>query len=332
MKLARFVAGTDTARFGYVHEESLVPFDSSSGAGDELPPELASVGAYLDGLPESAARAEEFVETVDETGGDESVALADARLLPPIPRPPALLDFGLSPRHLVDAALTLVRHEYGDLARRVLSPLASLAEKRLRASASMDYYKGNHHAIVGDGDTVGWPSYASYLDIEPELGLVAGTDEQPLAGYLILDDVSARDVQWSEMMGMGPARSKDFERSNGIGPFLVTPDELADPLSLDVTVDVGDRLRWRGTTAEYTHHPEQVVDYVRSIFAPRPGTIVGMGTVPGCSGLDRDTWVRPGDDIEIDFDGLGTLHQRIPEPPADRERSRWGPRSDLASR
>lgn len=332
MKLARYTIENGTPQFGYVQGEYLIPFVETLIEADELPTELSGMMEYLNGLPRSAELAEEFIEKADAIDEKESVALADIHLLPPIPHPPALLDFGLSPRHLVNAALTLIRHEYGTLAKRLLNPLAPLAESRLRQSASMDYYKGNHNAVIGDKETVGWPSYTSYPDIEPELGLVTGTDEQPLAGYLILNDVSARDVQLPEMVGMGPARSKDFNRSNGIGPFLVTPDELTNPLSVDVTVNVDDRLHWTGTTAEYTHHPDEVIEYIRSIFTPKSGTVIGMGTVPDCSGLDRDRWVRPDEEIKIDFGGLGTLHQRIPAPPVDRERSRWGPRPELASR
>lgn len=65
-----------------------------------------------------------------------------------------------------------------------------------------------------------WPEYSSYLDIEPELAIVCGNDKVPIAGYTILNDVSARDVQMAEMAGgMGPARCKDFDRSKGRGHF-----------------------------------------------------------------------------------------------------------------
>ena len=131
------------------------------------------------------------------------------------------------------------------------------------------------------------------------------------------------------MTGTGPARSKDFFNGNGLGPFLVTPDEIPDPLSLKVTVTIGERFIWRGTTSEYVIHPEKVIEYVQTIFPFVPGVVLGMGTIPCCTGLDNDLWVNPGELIKITIDGLGTLHQRIPERPDVPEKSRWKRRPEL---
>ncbi len=193
----------------------------------------------------------------------------------------------------------------------------------------MPYYKCNHRALIGDDDTIGWPRYTSYLDVEPELGIVVGNAETAIAGYLIVNDASARDVQFPEMFGGGPARSKDFDRSNGIGPWLVTPDEIADPLALNVEVAVGERFVWRGFTGEYTRRPEEVVAFTRTVFTPAPGTILAMGTIPDCTGLDNNEWPCPDDVVSIAFTGLGTLRQRIPSPPRDLEPSRWRHRPEL---
>jgi len=140
---------------------------------------------------------------------------------------------------------------------------------------------------------------------------------------------SARDVQFPEMMGSGPARSKDFACGNGLGPFLVTPDEIPDPLSIDVKVEIGDRYVWRGQTSEYTKRPEQVIDFCESIFPLFPGTVLGFGTIPGCTGMDNDLWIQPGEMIKMTFDILGTLHQKIPDTLPRLEKSRWEERPEL---
>jgi len=194
----------------------------------------------------------------------------------------------------------------------------------------MFYYKGNHHAVIGDNDTISWPSYTSYLDIEPELAVVTVTGNMPIAGYTIFNDSSARDVQFPEMIGLGPARSKDFDRSKGLGPFLVTPDEIEDPLGLDVKVTIGRRYEWRGSTKEYSATPEKMLDYLKTIFTPLPGTILGMGTIPGCTGLDNDLWLLPGEKIEITFDKLGILRQNTPLSLDKLEHSRWQDRAELS--
>lgn len=132
-----------------------------------------------------------------------------------------------------------------------------------------------------------------------------------------------------EMMGTGPAKCKDFSRGNGIGPFIVTKDEISDPLDMEVKVKIADRFLWVGSTSEYIRTSQEVVDYLWTIFTPPPGTIIGMGTIPGCTGLDNDLWLQPGDDVDITFQGLGTLHQSIPSDIRIFPNIRWKLRSDL---
>ncbi|MBJ8192204.1 fumarylacetoacetate hydrolase family protein, partial [Bacillus cereus] len=115
----------------------------------------------------------------------------------------------------------------------------------------------------------------SYLDIEPELAFVTGKGNC-IAGYVIFNDSTVRDVQWPDFQALtGPTRCKDFDRSKGIGPFLVTPDEIDNPLVLDVDVRIGERLHWKGSTSEYSAHPAKVMEEVLKVFTPLPGTIIG---------------------------------------------------------
>ncbi len=329
MKLVRFQDRDSEPQFGVVIDNAVTSFDTVMKTVGRSDPELSSIESYLKNLPLSEELAKKAISAAEAQEIEEKFGFDEVRLLAPIPNPPALIDFGLSPRHLKNSFLTAIKHEWGSIAHALLSPLIQRISRNMRASSRMTYYKCNHNAIIGDWDTVGWPRYTSYLDVEPELGIVTGTEEKSIAGYLIYNDVSARDVQMPEMLGTGPARAKDFDRSNGIGPFLVTPDEIPDPLSLDVRVKIGERFVWRGSTSEYSCHPEEVVRFVRSVFTPIPGTVIGMGTIPDCTGLDNDQWLCPGDSIEISFTQLGTLRQKIPAAPSDLEPSRWKDRPQL---
>lgn len=76
--------------------------------------------------------------------------------------------------------------------------------------------------------------------------------------------------------------------------------------------------------------PQEVIDFLRSVFTRPPGSIIGMGTVPDCTGLDHDQWLLPGDEVAITITGLGTLHQRLPANPGPLEPSRWRQRPELA--
>jgi 2-keto-4-pentenoate hydratase/2-oxohepta-3-ene-1,7-dioic acid hydratase in catechol pathway len=116
---------------------------------------------------------------------------------------------------------------------------------------------------------------------------------------------------------------------------LVTPDEVPQPRRLAVRVRITDaagreRFAWQGSSAEYSHSPEEVIRYLHTVFVPPPGTVIGMGTIPDCTGLDNDRWLLPGDAVEITFDALGTLRQQVPARLPRLERSRWPARPELA--
>lgn len=332
MKLLNFrsVSG-DAILFGVVIKGYAVSFDILQQKAGKTQDELKNIYSYLENLPASEDEAREllkFGETyISSLNDKEKIPLEEAVILPPIAVPRALIDFGLTPKHLGNSAATLIKHEFGIFGTLI----APIIKKRISAASGgkMLYYKCNHNAVIGDNDNIHWPSYSSYLDIEPELAMVTGNKARPIAGYTIFNDSSARDVQFWEMVGTGPARSKDFAHSKGLGPFIVTPDEIGNPLVLNVKVKIGERYQWKGSTSEYSAHPEKALEYLKTVFDPLPGTVIGLGTIPGCTGLDNDLWLNPGEKIEIMFDRLGILRQNIPELIGKIEPSHWGNREEL---
>ncbi|WGU93242.1 fumarylacetoacetate hydrolase family protein [Paenibacillus dendritiformis] len=342
MKLLTFrIIHREEVHFGTVIGNYAVPFAALQDLNGTEWPFLSAMDSYLRSLPDSERAARELyqsgLEQFSRIGPESVYRFEHIQILPPVAKPASLLDFGLSPRHLLNSGQTLLSREFRWPLKPLLRLLLARAYRRERYQAAFRYYKGNHQEISGDGDTLAWPPYTSFLDIEPELGIVIGhtgidsSRSKPLiAGYLIFNDVSARDVQYDDFRSLcGPGISKDFHRSNGLGPFLVTPDEVGDPLSLAVTVRIGSRWIWEGSTSEYTAHPQEVIDYIGSVFTLPPGTVVGMGTIPYCCGLDRNQWIRPGDRVSITFDKLGTLTQHVPSEPSGLLPSRWGIREEL---
>jgi len=329
LKLVTYKPGeaktTDAPLFGAVRDREVVRFSTADGHDTTA---LDSIDAYLAGLPDTFQRASAIVADPAVAG----VPLSDVRLLPAVPRPAALLDFGLSPAHLRASGRTLLRRS---LPAPVGRPLGWVLGRAASRSTKIRFYKGNHHSISGPGDEITWPDFSAYLDIEPELALVTGSESQQHyervrpAGYVIYNDVSARDVQLEEMLFTGPASSKDFDTGNGIGPYLITPDELPDPLAIDVRVDFENRRSWRGSTSAYSIHPEELLAHVLRRRSLPAGTIIGMGTIPGCCGLDRDEWLEPGENFDIVFDGMGRLQQRFGVPPVMPQTS-WAKRHTAA--
>lgn len=335
MKLATFQTSFSAEPiFGVVIKESyVVPFASIMKKRNHYTGKLESMDTYLHHLPESEREAKEMAryaeEFEDQFTSQERFKIDEIRLLSPIPNIPALLDFGLTPRHLQNAAFHMIQREVKWPLRLFLQRIIERKIQKEYKHPNFRYYKCNHNAIIGDKDTIHWPPFTMYLDIEPELGIVLGKDNR-IAGYVIFNDCSARDVQLPDFLALtGPSRCKDFDQSKGIGPFLVTPDGVGNPLDLKVEVTIGDRLRWTGSTSEYTAAPEEVIQNLCSIFSPLPGTVVGMGTIPDCCAIETDQWLMPSDEVQITFDQLGTLTQFIPDQIEILEASRWKTREDL---
>ncbi len=192
----------------------------------------------------------------------------------------------------------------------------------------LSYYKCSMNSIVGDGVTIPWPAYTSRLDVEPELVVVYGNQAQPVAGYCIFNDVSARDVQATEFVG-GFCLTKDMANGNQLGPYLVTRDEVGDPYGLGVTVVVNGQVRYQGSTSEISHKAEDVFAWLSFIAPLRPGTAMGFGTIPDCTGCDHDDFIDPGADIDIRIERLGSLRCRFAEPAGRLLPSRWPVRPSL---
>jgi len=346
LKLITFsVNNSRLEQFGTVIDNYAISFERLLEYSDQSFPLLNNIYSYLQGLPESEQFARKLhayaQKMINKNNVDSFFTLENIQLLSPIPNPPAVLDFGLSPEHLLNSGKTLIEHEFKGILKPILRKILVKALRKTTQKSSMPYYKCNHLSISGPLETLIWPSYTSYLDIEPELGVVVGHSEtDPLsekntisiAGYVIMNDVSARDVQLPDFRILcGPAKSKDFDKSIGLGPYFVTPDEIKDPLSLDVSVEIdnNNQLSWQGSTSDYVVHPQEVIDYLSTIFTPPPGTIIGMGTIPGCCGLDNNQWLLPGDQVEISIKGLGTLKQFVPKELPSLESSRWQNREEL---
>jgi 2-keto-4-pentenoate hydratase/2-oxohepta-3-ene-1,7-dioic acid hydratase in catechol pathway len=182
------------------------------------------------------------------------------------------------------------------------------------------YYKGMPDTVIGPDAEVPWPSFAERLDHELELAAVIGRRcrdvpaaeaEECIFGYTIWNDVSARDVQTRELpIGMGPAKAKDWDGSNVLGPCLVTADELdAAHLRMEVRVN-GER--WGQDTSASMHWGfGDMIAYASMDQTLYPGELLGSGTATGGSGLELDRELRPGDVVELEIEGIGVLRNRI---------------------
>jgi 2-keto-4-pentenoate hydratase/2-oxohepta-3-ene-1,7-dioic acid hydratase in catechol pathway len=338
MKLIRFTtANSQVARFGVVIQDQAVPFSALQYRASKPRQYLADSRTYLANLPYSQRAASDLfdwgAQHLGNLDDDESFPLDNVRLLEPV-EVAALFDFGLTPRHLKNSAETLLKYEKDNPQTAPLLQAfakAILATKPRAAAGQpepLSYYKCNMNSIVGDGETVPWPAYSSRLDIEPELAVVYGNEEQPVAGFCIFNDISARDVQATEFLG-GFCLTKDMANGNQLGPYLVTADEVGDPYNLKVTVRVDGKVKYQGSTSEISHKAEDVFAWLQFTAPLESGTVMGFGTIPDCTGCDHDDFIDPGTEIGIIFERLGTLHCRFAEPAGKLLPSRWPVRESL---
>ena len=218
--------------------------------------------------------------------------LADVTLLAPIPRPPSIRDFFAFEQHVATARAnrgSQVPKEWYEF------PV---------------FYFTNPAAVYGPDDDIPYPEGTQELDYELEIAAVIGASQR-IAGFTVLNDWSARDIQRKEMrVGLGPAKAKDFATS--MGPVLVTPDEF-DGTAARMTATVNGELRSLGNLADIHYSWQEILGQAARNTRLCPGDVIGSGTVgTGCI-LEHDDgrWLSRGDMVELEIEGIGTLRNRV---------------------
>ncbi len=285
-------------------------------------PEFSTMLSLIEGGDGALQQVRDILDAVDDSF---VVPLDSVTLLAPLPRPVQMRDFANYERHVRQALQTSMRMR----AAREQDPEAARA--RLAASGAYDipaiwyemplYYKCNRMSVVGPNADVIWPHYADVLDYELELGAVIGkvtTDateqsaKTAIFGYTIYNDFSARDMQVKEsQFRMGPAKGKDFDSGNAIGPWIVTADELPDPYDLEMIVRVNGEERGRGRSGDMQHSFERCIQHVSMAETLYPGEILMAGTVGNGSGFEIERFLEPGDVVELEVEKIGILRNRV---------------------
>lgn len=295
MKLARYRSGRDArVHVGVLDDDVVV----SQGAGD------GAEGLRL--LVELAV-----ARGVADDAGGEPEPVANVTLLAPVPDPPSIRDF-----YAFEAHVATARASRGLEMEPLWYELPT-------------FYFTNPAAVLGPDDVVAVPP-TEELDYELEVAAVIGVECADLAeddwldvvaGFTIMNDWSARDLQRREMaLGLGPAKGKDFATS--LGPFLVTPEELLNSQGVPsgtMTAHVNGEEWSRGELADLHFGWGALLAHASRSTRLRPGDVIGSGTVgTGCilelglsHGRERYPWLRSGDVVALAVDGIGTLTNRV---------------------
>ena len=251
--------------------------------------------------------------------------LEDVTILPPIPKPNSFRD-----------AYAFRQHVETSRRNRGVNMIKEFDEFPV-------FYFGNHNSIHGPHeDIMCMPSHFNKLDYELEIAILIGKEgsnilakdaDRYIAGYMILNDLSARHIQMQEMkLNLGPAKGKDF--ASVLGPYLVTPDEISKNLikdnnnqgnkyNLKMSCSLNGELLSEGNTKDMNWTFEQIIERASYGVTLYPGDIIGSGTVgTGCllelNGTHKlknpdfkERWLKEGDIIEMKVDGLGEISNKI---------------------
>lgn len=252
-------------------------------------PDLISV---LAGGPEARARIDEFAAS-----GPEPMGLSTVKLLAPIPRPPKLICVGLNYR---DHAL----------------------ESKMDIPAVPTIFNKFPNVVIGPGDPIVLPANSAKPDYEAEFAFVIGKGgrhipaerwQEHVAGYTIVNDVSARDFQMATTQWL---MGKTFDTFAPMGPWLVTADEIPDPHALDISLLLNGEVMQSSNTSELIFRIPDLIAHLSSVVTLEPGDIISTGTPSGVGFARKPPrWLRPGDDIIVRVLGLGELRNPVVAEP-----------------
>jgi len=228
--------------------------------------------------------------------------LAQVKLEAPVLRPPEFLAVGLN---------------YAD----------HVAETGREKPAFPLFFNKQSSCVNGPYDPIHLPRASSWLDYEGELGFVIGRRcrhvpraraHEVIAGYLIVNDVSVRDWQRrAQTMTLG----KSFDTHGPCGPWIVTPDEIGDPHTLELRTLVNGEERQHSNTRNLFFDCFEQVETLSTVFTLEPGTIISTGTPAGVAGaMKPPKWLKAGDVVRVEIDRIGFIENRVIEEPADTAR------------
>jgi 2-keto-4-pentenoate hydratase/2-oxohepta-3-ene-1,7-dioic acid hydratase in catechol pathway len=285
MKLVTFVQN-GTTRIGALisknGEERVVDF---SQVDPGLPKDMI---AFLAGGQATKAAAQKAID-----GASSTLALAEVKLLAPIPRPGKIICIGLN---------------YSDHA----------AETGQAIPKFPVVFSKYSNTVIATGDPIILPRVSNEVDYEAELGFVIGKTARHVsaaqaldyvAGYMPINDVSARDYQnRTSQWTIG----KTFDTFAPMGPALVTADEIANPNNLKISLTINGETLQNSNTDKLIFNVQQLVESISEVMTLEPGDVVSTGTPPGV-GMARNPkrFMKAGDVVNVTIEGLGTLSNPV---------------------
>ncbi|WP_264740853.1 fumarylacetoacetate hydrolase family protein [Cytobacillus firmus] len=296
MKLAAFRIDSET-RTGVLKENHIIDLNAletkiDSSSGLKIPRDLKQIIEQSDSiLPSIQALLEQNELDLDDR--DVSLPLSDVEILAPITQPEKIICVGLN-------------------------YLDHCIETGLEPPASPVIFSKYANAIIGEGDAIELPVNSSQVDFEAELAIIIGKEakcvseeeaEDYIFGYTIMNDVSARDLQFADGQW---SRGKSADTFAPIGPAVVTKDEAGDPHNLNISLRLNNEIMQDSNTKNLIFKIPYIVSFLSQSMTLKPGDLIATGTPPGVGmGRDPQVWLKEGDQISITIENIGTLNNTV---------------------
>jgi 2,4-didehydro-3-deoxy-L-rhamnonate hydrolase len=263
------------------------------------------------GVIDNEGRLRDLSKVVDNIGPNE-LSLRGVKMLTRL-KPETLPPVNSNPRlgvpYVGIGKFVAIGLNYSDHAKEAGLPIPSEPIVFMKATT----------CINGPSDDIIQPKNSTKLDWEVELGVVIGSQAKyvgeaealsHVAGYCVVNDVSERAFQMATTQW---DKGKGFDTAGPIGPWLVTADEVGDPQTLDLWLDVNGKRMQKGNTGTMVFSVAKIISHVSQYMTLMPGDIIATGTPPGVGLGVKPTplFLKPGDLMALGIQGLGEQRQRV---------------------
>lgn len=291
MRVGRYEEEKGVARLGAFTEAGLIPLEATARSLSMNAEYFVSIESFLSGGAASQAVAEEVISNAPQNA---VIAVSNVVLRAPIPRPGKIIAVGLNYRdHSVEAGAKNL-------------PKTPILFAKFTTS------------ISGPGDPIVIPASDPQVDYEAELAVVigkkgkaiaAGKAFESVAGYMPLNDVTARAWQFADKQWV---RGKSPDTFCPIGPWLTTRDEIPDPHALSICARVNGATVQNSNTSKMIFRIPELIEFISAAITLEPGDIIATGTPEGV-GVFRNppVFLKTGDIVEVEIEKLGVLRNPV---------------------
>lgn len=285
MKIATFSVGEDQ-HIGIMQDESIISLTELSA--EEFPPCLKT---FIERNNELRARVDQLIEQSEND--IVTFPLSDVRILPPLTQPEKIICVGLN---------------YIDHCK----------ETGMEPPSSPVIFSKYANAIIGHNEAVEIPINSNEVDFEAELAIVIGKEAKCVSeeeatdyvfGYTIMNDISARDLQFSDGQW---SRGKTADTFAPIGPVVVTHDEVGDPHNLKISLELNGEMMQDSNTNNLIFTVPKIISFLSQSMTLKPGDLIATGTPPGVGmGRNPKVWLKNGDQMNVTIEKIGTLSNHV---------------------